>query len=147
MIEYGIEDLPDIGRKIAQALRPGDVVGLSGGLGAGKTTLARAILSDLGLAGEAPSPSYAIVQPYEPPETDIPVLHVDLYRLSSPAEMEELAIFEDRDSHLIMIEWPEHGGGRMPRDMLRLAIDFHGESRRSLTATVPEAWEGRWYLT
>src|SRR5689334_4666751 len=69
------------GSRLAEVLRPGDMVALSGQLGAGKTTLARGILQALGLEAEAPSPSFAIVQPYEPPEVRLPVWHVDLYRI------------------------------------------------------------------
>ena len=72
--------------------RIGDVIALEGGLGAGKTTLARGILEGLGLQGEAPSPSFTLVQSYAPPEVRLPVWHVDLYRLSHPEEAEELGL-------------------------------------------------------
>src|SRR3546814_14549304 len=70
------------------------VIALRGGLGAGKTTLARGLLSSLGLEEEAPSPSFAIVQPYDPPLVRVPVTHVDLYRLENAAEAEELGLDE-----------------------------------------------------
>ncbi len=70
----------------------GDVITLSGPLGAGKTSIARGLLAALGLEGEAPSPSFAIVQPYAPPEVRFPVLHVDLYRIDDPDEIEELGL-------------------------------------------------------
>ena len=76
-----------VGAKLAAVLRAGDVITLEGPLGAGKTSIARGLLAALGLIGEAPSPSFAIVQPYAPPEVALPVVHVDLYvsnaRLSS----------------------------------------------------------------
>ena len=75
---------------------PGDVITLSGPLGAGKTSIARGLLAALGLAGEAPSPTFAIVQPYAPPETRLPVMHVDLYRIEHPDEIEELGLDEAR---------------------------------------------------
>jgi tRNA threonylcarbamoyladenosine biosynthesis protein TsaE len=145
---YALTDLPTIGSAFAAVLRPGDVIGLSGDLGAGKTSLARAILSALGLAAEAPSPSFAIVQPYGPPETSILVLHVDLYRIDNPAEIAELGLDEARIDHALLIEWPERFGARPPADMLTIAIssaagDTHAGTRR-LTATIPAAWEGRW---
>lgn len=144
MIDYGLDELTDLGAVFAARLRPGDVIGLSGSLGAGKTTLARAILEALGLEGEAPSPSFAIVQPYDPPEITMPVLHVDLYRLEYPDEIEELGLFEDIEHRALLIEWPERMGARTPAEMLRLTIEFVGDDRRRLTAAVPPAWEGRW---
>ncbi|MDT9096608.1 tRNA (adenosine(37)-N6)-threonylcarbamoyltransferase complex ATPase subunit type 1 TsaE, partial [Escherichia coli] len=84
----------DFGRRLAAHIRPGDVVTLTGTLGAGKTSLARGLLAALGLPGEAPSPSFAIVQPYAPPETVIPILHVDLYRLDGPEQLDELGLDE-----------------------------------------------------
>ena len=94
------------GTALAADLRPGDLVLLKGGLGAGKSTLARALVralvGDPGL--EVPSPSFALVQPYERPEG--PVLHADLYRLGSAGEVEELGLF-DRPEAIIIVEWPE----------------------------------------
>lgn len=139
---YGEGELPALGASIAAALRVGDVIGLSGELGAGKTSLARAILAALGLAGEAPSPSFAIVQPYDAPEVALPIWHVDLYRLDNPAEVGELGLDDARADHAMLIEWPERLRARWP-DMLMLRIDGDGDARR-LTATVPPAWEGRW---
>ena len=80
------------GAALADVLQPGDVIALNGDLGAGKTTLARGILAALGLAEEAPSPTFAIVQPYEPPLVRLPVAHVDLYRLDEPEDAEELGL-------------------------------------------------------
>src|SRR3546814_8509586 len=77
-----------LGARLAEVVQPGDVIALRGGLGAGKTTLARGLLSALGLEEEAPSPSFAIVQPYDPPLVRFPVTHVDLYRLENAAEAE-----------------------------------------------------------
>ena len=144
VLVYGLANIDVIAARIAAELRPGDVVGLSGELGAGKTSLARAILSHLGLTGEAPSPSFAIVQPYAPPETRFPVLHIDLYRIERAAEIAELGLDEARSDHAFLIEWPERIGDTDIEPMLVLAIDFVGEHRRRLTVTVPQAWTGRW---
>ncbi len=100
-----------LGGRIAARLRAGDVVALSGGLGAGKTTLARAIIRALGHRGEVPSPSFAIVQTYDPPEVRLPVVHADFYRLDDPAEAEELALDDYREGAAMIAEWPEHAGG------------------------------------
>ncbi|HEU4958905.1 MAG TPA: tRNA (adenosine(37)-N6)-threonylcarbamoyltransferase complex ATPase subunit type 1 TsaE [Sphingomonas sp.] len=130
------------GARLAAVVRAGDVVTLSGPLGAGKTSIARGLLAALGLAGEAPSPSFAIVQPYEPPEVRLPVLHVDLYRLDDPAEIDELGLDEARWESLLLVEWPEHGGDW--RDALALTLAVDPDGARVLTARVPPAWETRW---
>jgi len=132
------------GRALADRLRPGDVILLEGQLGAGKTSLARGILAGLGLAGEAPSPSFAIVQPYAPPELRLPVLHVDLYRLDDPDELDELGLDDALYDSVLLIEWPERAGeGRWP-DALVLRLDPAPSGARRLTATVPPGWENRW---
>lgn len=144
-LSYTEADLPRIGAAIAGALRIGDAIGLEGDLGAGKTSLARAILHALGFASEVPSPSFAIVQPYAPPELSLPLWHVDLYRLDNPGEVAELGLRDARTDHALLIEWPERLGARWP-DMLMLRIEGEGGERR-LTAAVPPAWKSRWTLT
>ena len=109
--------LPDLaatealGAQIAKRLRPGDVVALSGGLGAGKTTLARAIIAALGHQGEVPSPSFAIIETYDPPAVRLPLVHADFYRLERPAEAEELGLDHYREGAALLAEWPDHAGG------------------------------------
>lgn len=133
-----------IGAALAQVLRAGDVVTLTGGLGAGKTSLARGVLAALGLVEEAPSPTFAIVQPYDPPEVRLPVLHIDLYRLDDPAEVEELGLDEARLDAALLIEWPERAGiGRWP-DALTLDMTMAPNGARRLTWRAPDAWDGRW---
>ena len=129
------------GARIAGLIRAGDVVTLSGDLGAGKTTLVRGLLWALGHAGEVPSPSFALVQPYE--ELDPPVWHADLYRLEDPAELAELGLDSLGDSVLV-VEWPKRAGEGLWPDALRLSLEITGPSLRRLTAQVPTAWEGRW---
>lgn len=132
------------GAELAALLRPGDVIALSGELGAGKTTLARGLLKALGLEDEAPSPSFAIVQPYEPPEVRVPVWHVDLYRLEDADEAGELGLEEAREDAVLLIEWPERLGAALWADALRLRLEIGEGGARRLTADVPDAWEGRW---
>ena len=91
-----------------------------------------------------PSPTFALVQSYEPPDVRLPVWHCDLYRLESPGEADALGLFET-DAALI-IEWPERLGARLPADALRLRISGSGDAPRHLTWTVPKAWESRWPL-
>ena len=95
-----------LGAALAGSLRPGDLVSLAGELGTGKTALARAIIRSLtgDPAMEVPSPSFALVQPYQAGEQVI--IHADLYRLSDAAETEELGLFDDADA-IVLIEWAE----------------------------------------
>jgi tRNA threonylcarbamoyladenosine biosynthesis protein TsaE len=130
-----------LGEKLANILQPGDVITLTGNFGAGKTTFVRGLLAALGHSGEVPSPSFAIVQPYE--DLDPPVWHADLYRLEDPSELAELGLDSLGDSVLI-VEWPERAGAAAWPDALRLSLQITGPSRRRLTAEVPAAWEGRW---
>jgi tRNA threonylcarbamoyladenosine biosynthesis protein TsaE len=125
-------------------VRPGDVVALTGPLGAGKTSVARGLLAALGLEGEAPSPSFAIVQPYAPPETVLPVWHVDLYRLDDPNEVEELGLEDERADGVLLVEWPERAGGRAWPEALRLTLSIEPDGSRRLTAEVPPGWRDRW---
>jgi tRNA threonylcarbamoyladenosine biosynthesis protein TsaE len=110
-------DLPDLaavgrfGAAIAARLRSGDVVALSGGLGAGKTTLARAVIAALGHGGEVPSPTFAILEVYSPPQVRLPVVHADFYRIENPSEAEELGLDDYRADAALLAEWPEHAGG------------------------------------
>lgn len=129
------------GAALASMVRVGDVITLSGTLGAGKTTLARALLAALGLAGEAPSPSFALVIAYEPPDIRLPVAHADLYRLDDPAEADELGLDDFRHDGALLIEWPEHGPP-WP-EALALRIEAEGAGRR-LTWVAPPAWGDRW---
>lgn len=133
-----------LGARLARAVRAGDVIALSGGLGAGKTTLARGLLGALGLTGEAPSPTFAIVQTYAPPETRLPVAHIDLYRIEHPEEAEELGLDDLRSDHLLLVEWPERLGAGDWDDALRLSIEHAPDGGRRLTAEVPPSWEARW---
>lgn len=109
--------LPDLaatealGARIATVLQPGDVVALSGGLGAGKTTLARAIIAALGHGGEVPSPSFAIIETYDPPSVRLPLVHADFYRLNRPEEAEEIGLDDYRAGAALIAEWPDHAGG------------------------------------
>jgi len=143
--DYSLAEADRIGAALGAALKAGDVVLLSGDLGAGKTTLARAMLKQRGLAGEAPSPTFAIVQPYAPPEVDLPIAHVDLYRIEAEDELIELGLDEYLYDGALLIEWPERLGTQGWPEALDLMISGQGDAR-ILTAGVPAAWETRWPL-
>ena len=119
-----------LGRRLGARLSPGDVVCLSGGLGAGKTTLARgAIEAWTGRPEEAPSPTYTLVQTYEG-ERGL-LWHVDLYRLKRPEEAWELGLEEAFFEAACLIEWPERLQGQLPSDRLDIALTESGDGRRA----------------
>jgi tRNA threonylcarbamoyladenosine biosynthesis protein TsaE len=131
----------ELGGRLARSLRSGDVITLSGPLGVGKTALARAVIRSLGHEGEVPSPSFAIVQPYE--DVDPAVWHVDLYRIEDSGELDELGLDSISDAALL-VEWPERAGDDRWTGALRLTLDFAQGGARRLTADVPPSWQQRW---
>lgn len=142
-------DLPDLaatqalGVRIAEALRAGDVVALSGGLGAGKTTLARAIIAGLGHAGEVPSPSFAIIETYDPPAVRLSLVHADFYRLNRPEEVEELGLDDYRHGAALLAEWPEHAGGFAHEPAcLAITLESADSGRIAIVEPGPD-WLGR----
>ena len=116
----------DLGRYLANELQPGDVVALSGGLGSGKTTLARAIVRALAgdAALEVPSPTFTLMQAYETPRGT--VVHADLYRIGSPEELLELGFEEVAETGILLIEWPERAGPLLKPDRLDVALALAG---------------------
>ncbi len=131
------------GRAIAPLLRTGDVVALFGTLGAGKTSLSRGILLGLGHDGEVASPTFPIVQTYDPPDVSLPVWHVDLYRIEAAHELEELGLDDALMDSALIIEWPERLPTLWP-GTLQLTLEHDPRGGRNLTAYVPPAWEQRW---
>jgi len=109
-------------------LRQSRVLYLTGELGAGKTTCARSLLRALGVAGLIRSPTYTLVEAYETPS--LTCVHVDLYRLHGPADVDELGLRDYLDAPcLLLVEWPEKGGAALPAPDLALALTYRGESR------------------
>ena len=141
MIVKSEDETAAAGAALARVVRAGDVITLSGPLGVGKTALARGLIEALGHDGDVPSPSFAIVQPYE--DLDPPVWHVDLYRIEDPAEIEELGLDAAADA-VLLVEWPERAGAGAWPEALGLSLDFTQDGDRILTAKVPPSWEGRW---
>jgi len=130
-----------LGAAIAQRLQAGEAVCLSGPLGAGKSTLARALVRALTTPDEeVPSPTFTLAQFYEGPR--LKVAHFDLYRLSNPDEAYEIGLSEALDDGAAVIEWPERLAGRLPPDRLDVGIAFDGAGR--LARLTPHgAWKGR----
>ena len=142
-------ELPDLpamqmlGNRIALALKIGDVVALSGGLGAGKTTLARAVISALGFAGEVPSPSFAIIETYDPPAVTLPLVHADFYRLARPEEAHEIGLDDYREGAVLIAEWPENAGGFAHEPGCLSILLETATSGRIATVTGGKDWLGR----
>lgn len=130
-----------LGQAIAGLLRPGEAVCLSGPLGAGKSTLARALIRALTTPDEdVPSPTFTLVQFYE--GAALKVAHFDLYRLTDADEAYEIGLDEALDEGAAVIEWPERLAGRLPRDRLDVEIALEGAGRRA-RLTPNGAWIGR----
>ncbi len=144
-----IVDLPDLaameayGRRIAERLRPDDALALSGGLGAGKTTLARAIIGALGHIGEVPSPTFTIIEAYDPPAVRLPLVHADFYRLDDPREVEELGLADYREGAVLIAEWPENAGGFAHEPgCLAITLEIAGTGRKAIVEPGAD-WVGR----
>lgn len=139
--------MADYGARIAAQLRAGDVVALEGGLGAGKTTLARAILASLGHAGEVPSPTFTIIETYAAPRLRLPVVHADFYRLDDPSELTEIGLDDYREGAVLLAEWPDQAGGFAHEpgclSVTLLPVGESGEGGRIAIARGGADWVGR----
>ncbi|MBI3678667.1 MAG: tRNA (adenosine(37)-N6)-threonylcarbamoyltransferase complex ATPase subunit type 1 TsaE [Proteobacteria bacterium] len=128
-----------LGAKIAGGLERGDLVLLEGDLGAGKTTLARAILKGLGVSEAVPSPTFTLVQHYETGR--LAVRHYDLYRIENPREIDELGVEEALDEGAALIEWPERAGSRLPDGTLHVVLEMTNETARTAILSGVSRWK------
>ena len=127
--------------RLASLLKAGDVIALSGPLGAGKTTFARALVTRLDGEGEVPSPTFALMQRYETPR--LTLTHCDFYRLE-PAELDELGLDDALSEGVVLIEWPERAAGWLPADRLDIAMDETATpNERRIVLTGHGGWEPR----
>ncbi len=119
-----LNEMQHLGRALASKLVPGDVLCLHGPLGAGKSTLARAIIAELCRdIDDIPSPTFTLVQPYMA-QAGFEVWHLDLYRLESPDEVIALGIEEAFYEACCLVEWPERMAGLLPDTAMHLYLDF-----------------------
>lgn len=127
-------DTARLGEDLALALKAGDCLALSGDLGAGKSTLARAFLRALADDDdlEVPSPTFTLVQMYP---LRIPVAHFDLYRLADSSELDELGFDEALTDGICIVEWPEIGADALPQDRISLTLEHKGAGRRATITT------------
>ena len=130
-------EMLELGARLGRALRLGDTVALIGGLGAGKTTLARGLVQSRLPHEIVPSPTYTLVQTYDFP--NFTLWHCDLYRLEHPDEAYELGLIDAMGEEVCLLEWPDRLGALLPDEALKIEITFEGEGRR-VTLT---GWEGR----
>lgn len=130
-----VEGTRALGRALAARLRPGDVVVLTGDLGAGKTAFAQGVAAGLGVTDRVTSPTFTIVQEYE---GDLPVQHLDLYRLGSVQEVLDLGLDETIDERVTLVEWGDVALDALPAEHLELVIALvpeAGDDVRTITAT------------
>ena len=144
MLHFDLHNLAattTLAQNLAPMLRAGDVIALHGGLGAGKTTFSRALISALlGQETEVPSPTYTLVQTYDGP--NFPIFHFDLYRLNSPDEVFELG-WDETQAGLAVIEWPDQAGSHLPTWRLDLSIEIIGNKRTVRLEPRGEDWQTR----
>lgn len=131
MISHSANETRALGAKLASLLRPGDVVLLSGDLGAGKSELARGVARGLGITGAVPSPSFTILNAYD--EGSVPLYHFDWYRIEDANEIYEMGMDEQLGGDgIALIEWSERAEECLPKRLLRIEIRRMDENTREL---------------
>ncbi len=129
-----------VARRLASLLRPGDVVLLTGRLGAGKTLFAGGVAEGLGVTDRVVSPTFVLVRRYE---GFLPIYHADVYRLGSMGEFEDLDLPDTAADGVLLVEWGEAVAAAVPADHLVVAIDVADDTTRTLTFSPQGAWRER----
>ena len=127
--------------RLASLCRPGDVIVLSGGLGVGKTTFVGGLADGLGVEENITSPTFVLMRQYG--SGFLPLIHVDVYRLSSSLEFDDLEVFELGREGVVAIEWGDVVGAVLPTDRLHVELALGDEGARSITLQPMGAWNAR----
>jgi tRNA threonylcarbamoyladenosine biosynthesis protein TsaE len=135
------EDTEALGARLAASLRPGDVLVLAGGLGAGKTLLTKGIATGLGVEETVVSPSFVLVREYR--TGFIPVIHADVYRLGTMNEFEDLDVLGMALDGVLIIEWGGAVESLLPRDHLRIEFEVGEDETRTLRFIGEGSWADR----
>lgn len=135
------EETETLGGRLAASLRPGDIVVLAGGLGAGKTLFTKGLATGLGVEEQVVSPSFVLVRQYR--SGFIPVTHADVYRLGSVNEFDDLDVLELSKEGVLVIEWGEAVETALPRDHLRIEFDIEEDGARILRFVTEGSWSKR----
>lgn len=138
-----VADTRALGRRLAGVLRPGDLVVLSGPLGAGKTALTQGIGEGLGVTGRVTSPTFVIARVHQGP---VPMVHVDAYRLrdAGPVALDDLDLDEEIESSVVVVEWGEGLVEQLSDSHLEIRLERHDDDSRTVTLdAVGPRWEGR----
>lgn len=135
------KDTEALGARLAASLRPGDIVVLAGGLGAGKTLLTKGIATGLGVEETVVSPSFVLVREYR--TGFIPVIHADVYRLGTINEFEDLDVFDRAANGVLIVEWGSAVESALPRDHLRIEFEVEDDETRTLRFVGEGSWAER----
>lgn len=138
---HDVAETMGIGRRLAALCRPGDVVLLCGRLGSGKTAFAGGLAEGLGIDEPVTSPSFVLMRRYDSGFT--PLLHVDVYRLGSLAEFNDLDVFEEVGEGVLLVEWGNAVAGALPADHLSVEIEVEDETTRTLRFRPFGSWLDR----
>jgi tRNA threonylcarbamoyladenosine biosynthesis protein TsaE len=133
-------DTRAVGRRLASLLRAGDVVLLTGDLGTGKTVFASGIAEGLGVAERVVSPSFVLARRYE---GLIALVHADLYRVGSSAEVEDLDLLDAAEDGVLVVEWGEAAERCFPEDHLLVRLEADEEGARTVSLHRRGSWQGR----
>jgi tRNA threonylcarbamoyladenosine biosynthesis protein TsaE len=138
------EDTRAIGAALAPLLSPGDVIALTGELGAGKTTLVQGIAGALAYDGAVTSPTFTLVREYRTPT--LPLVHADVYRLDRVQDALDLGLDETAEDGVLLIEWGDAVDALLPAERLVVELSVPGEddARRIALRSEGTAWQTRW---
>lgn len=134
-------DTQALAARLAPAMRPGDVIVLAGGLGAGKTSFTGGLATGLGVEEQVVSPSFVLMRHYK--SGFLPVFHVDVYRLGSFNEFDDLDVFELGADGVVVIEWGDAVEPAVPHDHLRVEFDVEENETRVIRLVPVGDWNGR----